>query len=159
MNSASTSAKPSPEPSQGRRGAVGVVVEEGKFLVIRRSPLVRAPNLLCFPGGGVETGETSDVAVVRELREELHLETRVERLLWKSVTAWGTQLDWFLVHRTPDQVPKANPQEVAEVLWMVPGELLPRRDTLGSVPEFFRAWLDGLFDLPHDTRADWYHLL
>jgi 8-oxo-dGTP pyrophosphatase MutT (NUDIX family) len=37
---------------------------------------------LALPGGGVEQGEESASALVREMREELGTEIRVGRLLW-----------------------------------------------------------------------------
>ncbi len=131
-----------------RHGAVGVVVEAGKFLVIRRSLTVRAPGLLCFPGGSIETGETPEQAVVRELREELELETHNAMHLWHSCTSWGTLLEWLLVMRHPESVPTANPSEVADVMWLEPHDLLSRSDLLGSVNDFFAAWAIGHFALP-----------
>ena len=38
----------------GRHAVVAIIVEQSKYLVIRRSAFVRAPGLLCFPGGGIE---------------------------------------------------------------------------------------------------------
>ena len=55
----------------GRRGAVAIVVREGRMLVIRRSRHVIAPLTYCFPGGGIEDGETEETAVVREVHEEI----------------------------------------------------------------------------------------
>ena len=63
-------------------GAVAVVVEAGEFLVIRRSRFVRAPNLLCFAGGTIEEGESSELVVVRELEEELSLQARAIEHIW-----------------------------------------------------------------------------
>ena len=40
----------------GRRGVVGVVVRDGRMLVISRSRSVVAPLVYCFPGGGIEAG-------------------------------------------------------------------------------------------------------
>ena len=54
-----------------RQGAVAVVVRDDRFLVIRRSANVVAPGAFCFPGGGIEAGETEERALVREFREEL----------------------------------------------------------------------------------------
>ncbi len=87
--------------SSVRHGVVGVVFEEGRFLVIRRSMKVRAPGLLCFPGGHIEANESFEEAIVREMQEELALPIRVRRHLWTSVTRWGTKLEWMLVERTP----------------------------------------------------------
>ena len=52
---------------QGRHAVVGILYEDRHFLVIRRSQHVRAPGLICFPGGGIEPGEDMETAVKREL--------------------------------------------------------------------------------------------
>jgi 8-oxo-dGTP pyrophosphatase MutT (NUDIX family) len=48
----------------------GVVVacrrSDGRWLLIRRSALVRRPLRVCFPGGWIETGESQAEAVARE---------------------------------------------------------------------------------------------
>jgi 8-oxo-dGTP diphosphatase len=58
----------------------GLVVVDGKLVAIRRrnDPFRGMPAL---PGGFVELGETTLEAVVREVREETGLETRVTRLV------------------------------------------------------------------------------
>ena len=75
-----------------RRGVVAVVVRDGRFLVIRRSQQVVAPGAFCFPGGGIEPGETEEAALVRELREELDVLVRPIRLVWRSLTPWNVAL-------------------------------------------------------------------
>ncbi|MEC8555801.1 MAG: NUDIX domain-containing protein [Planctomycetota bacterium] len=132
-------------------GAVAIVVEDQKFLVIRRSTHVRAPNLLCFAGGTIERGETPEQAIVRELEEELHLMATPVRHVWQSRTAWGTLLEWVLVERNPESEPQPNPQEVAEYFWLEGEELLEHPDLLPSVPAFFKAWAAGHFSLPQDA--------
>lgn len=131
-----------------RHGAVAVVAESGRFLVIRRSMLVRAPGLLCFPGGGIEHGETPEQAVMRELYEELALDSIDAKHLWQSYTSWGTLLEWLWVERHVDSQPVANPREVADIRWYEPEDLLVQPDLLGSVPDFFAAWALGHFQLP-----------
>src|SRR2546425_6918757 len=56
----------------------GIVLQEGKLVAVRRmnEPYRGMPAL---PGGFVELGETTVEAVVREVREETGLETRVKR--------------------------------------------------------------------------------
>ena len=107
-----------------RHGAVAVVVEDGRFLVIRRSQFVRAPNLLCFAGGTIEAGES-----------------------------WGTLLEWVLVERQVDSTPVADPREVSEWMWLLPDELLSHPDLLPSVPDFFIAWARGDVKLPTRAGA------
>ena len=141
-------AKVSSRFGKPRHGAVGIIVENNEFLVIRRSPFVRAPNMLCFPGGTIEVGETPEQAVVRELCEELGLVVDSPRLIWQSRTSWGTLLDWLVVERHPESSPQANEREVAEFMWLDAPNLLQRNDLLGSMPDFFGAWANDVFQLP-----------
>lgn len=58
----------------------GLVLRDGKLVAVIRSnpPFQGMPAL---PGGFVELGETTEDAVVREVREETGLETRILRLV------------------------------------------------------------------------------
>src|SRR6516162_4199427 len=79
-----------------RRGVVAVVVRQGRLLVIRRSQSVVAPGTVCFPGGGIEPGESELDALVREIGEELGSRAVLIRPLWRSVTPWNVALSWWL---------------------------------------------------------------
>lgn len=128
---------------QGRHGVVAVIQEESRFLIIRRSQFVKAPNLLCLPGGGIELGETFEEAMHRELREELNLSVTIHRHLWTSTTRWGTKLEWMHCSRHPLSIPHPNPDEVSEVMWLRAEELRHRTDLLGSLPDFLDALSKG----------------
>jgi 8-oxo-dGTP pyrophosphatase MutT (NUDIX family) len=134
--------------SSPRHGVVGVIYEEDRYLVIRRSMKVRAPGLLCFPGGHIEPNESFEEAIIREMHEELSLPIRVRKHLWSSITRWGTKLEWMHVERASlDNQPIPSPDEVSEVHWMRESELLGGLDVLGSVPDFFEALHNELFIL------------
>ena len=132
-------------PDRGRHAVVAVIREESRFLVIRRSELVRAPGLLCFPGGGIEAGESIATAMHRELMEELSLNVEIETHLWTSTTRWGTKLEWIACKRCVGSEPIAAPMEVAEILWLSHQELQNREDLLGSIPDFLTALEKGMF--------------
>ena len=66
----------------------GVLLTEGRLLVIRRSEHVVAPGKICFPGGTVENGESLKQALVREFREELAMTVEPVREVYQSVTPW-----------------------------------------------------------------------
>jgi 8-oxo-dGTP pyrophosphatase MutT (NUDIX family) len=109
---------------------------------------VRAPGLLCFPGGHIELNESFEQAIIREMHEELSLPIRVRSHLWSSVTRWGTKLEWMHVDRISSEIsPIPSPDEVSEVHWMSEAELLGGLDVLGSVPDFFEALHNDLFQL------------
>jgi 8-oxo-dGTP diphosphatase len=148
-----------PQNNKPGHGAVAVIVEEEKFLVIRRSAFVRAPHMLCFAGGTIEHGESPQEAIIRELQEELALEGIAKDHIWQSRTSWGTLLEWVLVERQPHSQPVANPREVAEWMWLGADELLQHPSLLPSVPAFFAAWASGRLELPSRagvTNPAWF---
>lgn len=121
-------------------GAIGVLVRDAQYLVIQRSATVRAPGKLCFPGGAIEQGETEQQAVVRELREELHLDVTPIRRLWQSETATRVQLYWWLVELASDCFsPQPNPAEVAGWFWMTAQTMTQHPQTLPTNLAFLDA--------------------
>ena len=129
-----------------RRGVVAVVLRGEQFLVIRRSQLVRAPGMHCFPGGAIEPGESEQEAVRREMLEELALESQPQHLLWRSVTAWGVELAWWLTETDLAAVPSANPLEVESFHWLTAAEIRGLAQLLASNVEFLDAWESGRID-------------
>lgn len=60
--------------------AVGVIERDGCVLLARRAAHRHQGGLWEFPGGKVEPGETAQLALQRELREELGLEVDIAGL-------------------------------------------------------------------------------
>ena len=120
----------------GRRGVVGIVVRDGRMLVIRRARSVVAPLSYCFPGGGIEADESEEEALVREFQEEVGMAMRPIRRLWRCVTPWKVQLAWWLGEVAPGETPVANPREVESVHWLTPVELAAMPDLLLTNREF-----------------------
>jgi 8-oxo-dGTP diphosphatase len=60
--------------------AVALIDEERRVLVQLRPEGKPLPGLWEFPGGKVETGEVADVALVRELQEELSIDVKKDDL-------------------------------------------------------------------------------
>jgi ADP-ribose pyrophosphatase YjhB (NUDIX family) len=70
---------PAPDPTRLRRSAACAITfdDRGRVLLHRRTDNGR----WALPGGAIETGETADVAVVREVREETGFDVEVVRLV------------------------------------------------------------------------------
>ncbi len=132
----------------GHQGVIGIVVRGERLLVIRRSEHVVAPGRYCFPGGGIEPGETQNAALVREFDEELSVKIRPRRFLWQSETPWQVELFWWQVELDSPDEPVANPQEVESIHWLTFDEILERENEgLPSNRAFIEACRSGEFAL------------
>lgn len=123
-----------------KHGVVAVVLAGDRFLVIRRSQYVRAPGMVCFPGGAIEPDESETDAVVREMREELSVAVHPVRRLWDSVTPWQVHLAWWLVELVPDAPLVPHPAEVESFHWLTAAEIRGMVDVLASNLEFLNMW-------------------
>ena len=125
--------------------AVALIDADGRVLLARRPEGKSMAGLWEFPGGKVELGETPEAALIRELKEELGIDT------WSSCLAPLT----FASHSYPDfhlLMPvfacrrwqgMAQAREGQELAWVAPARLrdypMPPAD-LPLIP-ILRDWL------------------
>ena len=124
------------------------------MLVIRRSQSVVAPLTYCFPGGGIEAGESEETALIREIREEIGVEVRPVRRLWQCVTAWKVELAWWLAELDQAARPIPNPAEVASIHWYTPAEMAQLPALLASNRLFLELIASGQITLCPEPAAD-----
>ena len=125
---------------------VAVIVHSGRLLVIRRSQTVRAPGMLCFPGGALEPDESEEEALLREIQEEIGLVVRPVRLLHISTTPWHVEIRWWLAEA--DELKFVlHPGEVESIHWLTPMDLLAMHGVLESNLAFLAAWREGAFEI------------
>ncbi len=100
----------------------GILARGGRYLAARRSASMAWPGFWEFPGGKVESGESLEAALARELREELDIDVRAFSL-WKikekKVTGRAIRIHFFSVAEfsgTP------TPREGQELAWISPTE-------------------------------------
>lgn len=125
--------------------AVALIDPDGRVLLAQRPEGKSLAGLWEFPGGKVEPGETPEAALIRELKEELDIDT------WSSCLAPLT----FASHSYPDfhlLMPlfacrrwqgTPRPTEGQRLAWVKPGALrdypMPPAD-LPLIP-ILRDWL------------------
>jgi len=109
--------------------AAGLIVRDGRLLITQRTQPPALAGKWEFPGGKIEEGESPEVALARELREEIGVDVRVGRI-------WDV-----LFHRYPDfdlimlvyacAITDGEPRavDVGDLAWVLPVEL-PRWDIL-----------------------------
>jgi 8-oxo-dGTP diphosphatase len=64
--------------------------DHGDYLIAQRHPHAAMPMLWEFPGGKVEAGESDEAALLREIREELDVDIRIEAPSLSTVRDYGT---------------------------------------------------------------------
>lgn len=65
--------------------AAAVVHLDGKILITRRAPGQKLAGMWEFPGGKLEHGETPQDCIIRELREELGVESVAGEILTSTM--------------------------------------------------------------------------
>lgn len=66
------------------RVACGIISKNGLYLIVQRAENTKKALQWEFPGGKVEADETDEACILRELKEELDIEVKVNRQL-KSI--------------------------------------------------------------------------
>lgn len=104
--------------------AVGVIIDsDQRILISRRAAAAHQGGLWEFPGGKVEAGETVEVALARELREELGLEVVTATPLIDISHDYSDKavlLDVWLVREFTGE---PFPREQQPLAWVSAGEL------------------------------------
>lgn len=97
---------------------------DGRLLFVRRAAGTPRAGFWSPPSGRIEPGETPEQAVRREAREELGIEVEPLSEVWQSRTDDDRfLLRWWLA-RAPDDDPRISSAEVAELIWILPEELV-----------------------------------
>lgn len=128
--------------------AAALMADDGTILIQQR-PLDKAHGGLWeFPGGKRETGESTIVALVRELEEELGIVVDPAALhpLGFSVEPRGDRELILLLFLCRRWLGKPQPLTASELRWVAPGEIaaLPLPPADQSLAASLVHWLAGL---------------
>ena len=105
--------------------AAALVDAEGRMLVQQRAPHRSMPGLWEFPGGTVETGETPEHALVRELEEELGVQLDPGALtpLAFASEALGERHLVLLLYAARSWAGEARPLDASAIRWVTVDEM------------------------------------
>ncbi len=105
--------------------AVALVDPDGRVLIAQRPEGKSMAGLWEFPGGKVEAGETPEHALVRELHEELGIETATSCLAPIAFASHGYEKFHLLmpVFACRKWAGTLRPREGQSLKWVAPKEL------------------------------------
>jgi ADP-ribose pyrophosphatase YjhB (NUDIX family) len=146
-----------------RTSVKAFIMHEGKFLIVKEKIITPTGEMIIHdvPGGGIDHGETTEEALVREVYEEVGLKVKVG----PTVAAWD-----FIVYNTDDPQlgvhivcigyrcelegeakidTTSNPaiyEDIFDYSWMTPTEVIDagdkvfHRDNMRAAVERLREW-------------------
>jgi 8-oxo-dGTP diphosphatase len=113
--------------------AAAVVLHRGRVLLVRRSlKETFLPGEWALPCGKLDDNETSDVAVLRELREETGLDGAVVDYagklsfmsIWRGREVENIQSNYLVVLSAQSEFPRVDPPETdQQAKWLPTGEI------------------------------------
>lgn len=127
--------------------AAALLDDEGRVLLQRRPPGKQMADLWEFPGGKIDPGERPEVALVRELAEELGIVVDQEGcvpLTFASAPLGGRHL-LLLLYVIRDWQGDPQALEATELAWVTPAAMrdLPMPPADVPLVAMLERWLTG----------------
>ncbi|HDY81533.1 MAG TPA: 8-oxo-dGTP diphosphatase MutT [Halieaceae bacterium] len=115
--------------------AVGVILDQDRnILLTRRAPQSHQGGLWEFPGGKVETGESLELALTRELREELGIVIGRSSALLEVMHDYTDKAVLLDVHVVWEFTGEARGLEGQPLAWVAAEELAQYPFPAANVP-------------------------
>ena len=99
-------------------GLISKTAHEPPFLMSRRLPDAHLGGFWEFPGGKLEADETPEVALRRELKEELDIDVEVGEIFAVGHHIYPTKTILLLVYRAVVVTGEVKCKAVAEFAWL-----------------------------------------
>lgn len=103
--------------------SAGIVIRDDRIMLCQRRPGDRMGLKWEFPGGKLESGESPQQALERELREELAIETRTGRIFDVRHESFSDRSLLLLFFRSEIVSGEPQPIECNAIDWVNPADL------------------------------------
>ena len=101
-----------------------IILRDGKILLAQRSPTDRNAGLWEFPGGKIESGETPEACLKRELEEEFGIIANIGHLFAQSDYCYNHIFIRLLAYIVTCWEGDFQLLNHAAIAWVLPDELL-----------------------------------
>lgn len=98
--------------------AAAIINEQGLLFAARRGPEMRHAGLWELPGGKIEPGEPPEVALAREIREELGADIAVHERLGANLHRYDALVVNLIAYRCTLLRGPLVPTEHSEIRWL-----------------------------------------
>ena len=132
----------------GRNRSQALVVRGDKILMVKH--IMDGRYFYCLPGGGIDPGETPDVAALRELKEEACVDGKI---IQKTMVRYKPDKEseihtyWIEIADNAVPAPGVDPelapdkQTIVDAVWM-------SLDEMSQLDQIY-LWSSGLQSIPH----------
>lgn len=129
--------------------AQGLIVDINtkKVLMAHRPLGKKKPLMWEYPGGKLDPGETPEETIIRELKEELDIDVKINKLIYRGLSYFQENTDTYLYAIT-EWTGEPKPLVASELRWVDPSYAIDWLPILSSVGASYRYVLNFLKELP-----------
>ena len=117
-------------------GAKIIILSPDKILLFHRDniPTIRSPDCWQLVGGGIDEGESPELGLIREAKEEVSYDLKEFKLITKTKGLQGEDVWVYVTFVDKDEEPKfiLGPGEGQEIAWFTTNETLAIKLTPGT---------------------------
>jgi 8-oxo-dGTP diphosphatase len=103
--------------------AAAIILVDGKVFAARRKSGVHLAGYWEFPGGKIESGETPEQCLSRELHEELCITTKVGKYVGESLYDYGSKVVRLIAYQVEHIEGDFQLIDHDELCWLAADEL------------------------------------
>jgi 8-oxo-dGTP diphosphatase len=100
-----------------------ILSNNGRLLIAQRKPTGKLPNKWEFPGGKIESGETPEDCLKREIEEEFNIDVFVGEYLGESIYHYDHGSIRLIAFRTTWNAKEVEIKAHKAIKWVTIGEL------------------------------------
>lgn len=100
-----------------------IINEAGEILIAQRKANKSMGGLWEFPGGKIETGETPEDSLIREIKEEMNIDIEVQQYFGENIHNYGDKIIKLMAYYAKKIKGEIKLQDHESCKWVMPKAL------------------------------------